>query len=152
MLRSTTVTVISLDSPDGESSEVRGGELLVATGRRPNTDQLEVEAGRIAVDDRGFVVTDHQLRTNVEGVWALGDITNPVQLSTLPTMRPGGCATISPTRTARQPWTTGSSLMRCSAIPRSPASVSPSRSRRWRIPYVSHVQPYAAAAYGYDAA
>jgi len=55
-------------------------QLLVATGRRPNSDNLEVARAGIAVDDNGYVTTDEYLRTSVEGVWALGDITNPAQL------------------------------------------------------------------------
>ncbi len=60
--------------------EHRCDELLVATGRAPNGDRLKVAATRVATDDDGYVVTDPQRRTNVEGIWALGDITNPVQL------------------------------------------------------------------------
>jgi pyruvate/2-oxoglutarate dehydrogenase complex dihydrolipoamide dehydrogenase (E3) component len=47
--------------------------LLTAIGRRPNTDDLGLETAGIATDDRGFIQVDDQLRTNVEGVWALGD-------------------------------------------------------------------------------
>ena len=60
--------------------ELRADELLVATGRIPNGDRLDVAAGGIDTDDAGYVVTDDQLRTTAEGVWALGDVTNPVQL------------------------------------------------------------------------
>jgi pyruvate/2-oxoglutarate dehydrogenase complex dihydrolipoamide dehydrogenase (E3) component len=45
----------------------------MAIGRRPNTDDLGLEIAGIAVDDRGFIKVDDRLRTNVEGVWALGD-------------------------------------------------------------------------------
>jgi len=44
-----------------------------AVGRRPNTDDLGLEKAGIAVDSRGYIVVDDQLRTNVPGVWALGD-------------------------------------------------------------------------------
>jgi len=67
-------------SQNGEHSEVRGDQLLVATGRIPNSDDLNVEATGVAVDRSGYVVTDSQMRTNVPGVWALGDVTNPAQL------------------------------------------------------------------------
>ncbi len=53
--------------------EVVGSQLLFATGRRPNTDDLGLDKAGIAVDRRGYVTVDDQLRTNVEGVWALGD-------------------------------------------------------------------------------
>jgi mycothione reductase len=59
---------------DAEPVEVTGDELLVAAGRRPNTDTLNVDAAGIETDDRGFVETDEYLRTSADGVWALGDI------------------------------------------------------------------------------
>jgi pyruvate/2-oxoglutarate dehydrogenase complex dihydrolipoamide dehydrogenase (E3) component len=52
---------------------VWGSHLLVATGRRPNTDDLGLEKAGVAVDARGFIAVDDQLRTSVEGIWALGD-------------------------------------------------------------------------------
>ncbi len=67
-------------SQNGTHSEIRGDALLVATGRVPNSDDLDVAASGIEIDHAGYVVTDSQLRTNVERIWALGDITNPVQL------------------------------------------------------------------------
>ena len=53
---------------------VTGDELLIAAGRRPNTDILDVEAAGVDTDERGFVETDKYLRTTADGVWALGDI------------------------------------------------------------------------------
>jgi dihydrolipoamide dehydrogenase len=58
----------------GESVTATGDELLVAAGRRPNTDLLNLDAAGVDTDDRGFVETDEYLRTSAEGVWALGDI------------------------------------------------------------------------------
>ena len=63
---------VKLDCRDGDR-EVVGSHLLVAVGRRPNTDDLGLESAGIAVDARGYIVVDDQLRTNVPGVWALGD-------------------------------------------------------------------------------
>src|SRR5262249_32524284 len=57
----------------GIGSQIVGSHLLMAIGRRPNTDDLGLEIAGIAVDDRGFIKVDDRLRTNVEGVWALGD-------------------------------------------------------------------------------
>ncbi|MEO7390634.1 MAG: mercuric reductase [Ramlibacter sp.] len=51
-----------------------GSHLLVATGRLPNTDRLNLAAVGVEVDARGFVPTNAQLETNVPGIWALGDI------------------------------------------------------------------------------
>ncbi|MDS0474741.1 dihydrolipoyl dehydrogenase [Natrinema sp. 1APR25-10V2] len=59
---------------DEEPVTVTGDELLVAAGRVPNTDALNVEAAGIETDADGFVETDEYLRTTAEGVWALGDI------------------------------------------------------------------------------
>jgi len=47
--------------------------VLMAVGRRPNTDDLGLEAAGVAVDSRGFITVDDHLRTNVSGIWALGD-------------------------------------------------------------------------------
>jgi pyruvate/2-oxoglutarate dehydrogenase complex dihydrolipoamide dehydrogenase (E3) component len=52
---------------------VTGTHLLLAVGRRPNTDDLGLDAVGVAVDERGYIVVDDQLRTSVPGIWALGD-------------------------------------------------------------------------------
>ncbi len=57
----------------GRRSDVTGSHLLLATGRRPNTDDLGLEQAGVAVDERGYIQVDEQLRTNVLGIWALGD-------------------------------------------------------------------------------
>jgi dihydrolipoamide dehydrogenase len=49
-------------------------ELLVAAGRVPNTDKLDVEAAEIETDDRGFIETGEFMETNIGGVYAIGDI------------------------------------------------------------------------------
>ncbi|MDB5410158.1 MAG: FAD-dependent pyridine nucleotide-disulfide oxidoreductase [Rhodospirillales bacterium] len=53
--------------------EVVGSHVLLAVGRRPNTDDLGLDAAGVATDERGYIVVDDQLRTNVPGIWALGD-------------------------------------------------------------------------------
>jgi len=53
--------------------EVRGSHLLVAVGRRPNTDDLGCEAAGIALDDQGFIQADDHYRTGAPGVYAVGD-------------------------------------------------------------------------------
>ncbi|AEH36588.1 dihydrolipoyl dehydrogenase [Halopiger xanaduensis] len=71
------VTVEARPFPDDEDADrisVAGDELLVAAGRVPNTDTLNVSAAGIETDDQGFVETDEYLRTTADGVWALGDI------------------------------------------------------------------------------
>ncbi|RDS86063.1 FAD-containing oxidoreductase [Dyella psychrodurans] len=53
--------------------EVRGTHVLIAAGRRPNTDTLGLEKAGVATDKHGYIVVDDQCRTNVEGIWAMGD-------------------------------------------------------------------------------
>ena len=63
---------VKIDSA-GKISQVVGTHLLVATGRRPNTDDLGLDKAGITTDARGYIQVDDQLRTNVAGVWAMGD-------------------------------------------------------------------------------
>ena len=65
-------TVARLDCRDN-AAEVAGTHLLLAVGRRPNTTDLGLDRAGVAVDARGYILVDDQLRTNVPGIWALGD-------------------------------------------------------------------------------
>jgi pyruvate/2-oxoglutarate dehydrogenase complex dihydrolipoamide dehydrogenase (E3) component len=56
-----------------KNSEVVGTHVLVAIGRRPNTDDLGLDKAGIAADSHGYIQVDDQLRTNVPGIWAMGD-------------------------------------------------------------------------------
>jgi pyruvate/2-oxoglutarate dehydrogenase complex dihydrolipoamide dehydrogenase (E3) component len=53
--------------------EVAGSHLLLAVGRRPNTDDLGLDKAGIVTDEKGFIKVDDELRTNVPGIWAIGD-------------------------------------------------------------------------------
>jgi pyruvate/2-oxoglutarate dehydrogenase complex dihydrolipoamide dehydrogenase (E3) component len=64
--------VAQLDGPSGHC-EVVGTHLLLAIGRKPNTDDLGLEAAGVKLDPRGYVVTDEYLCTSVPHIWALGD-------------------------------------------------------------------------------
>jgi pyruvate/2-oxoglutarate dehydrogenase complex dihydrolipoamide dehydrogenase (E3) component len=64
--------VARVDCADG-APEVAGSHLLLAVGRRPNTDDLGLDRAGVKCDDRGYIVVDEELRTNVPGIWALGD-------------------------------------------------------------------------------
>ena len=54
-------------------SEIIGSDLLVATGRKPNTDDLGLEAAGVELDGRGYIKVGDDLQTNVPGIWAMGD-------------------------------------------------------------------------------
>src|SRR5205823_6121028 len=58
----------------GGSETVRGSHLLVATGRRPNTDDLGLESTGVQLTPEGFIRVNGRLETNVPGIWALGDV------------------------------------------------------------------------------
>jgi pyruvate/2-oxoglutarate dehydrogenase complex dihydrolipoamide dehydrogenase (E3) component len=64
--------VAQLDGP-ASRCEVVGTHLLLAIGRKPNTDDLGLEAAGVKLDPRGYVVTDEYLCTSVPHIWALGD-------------------------------------------------------------------------------
>ncbi|HUA19985.1 MAG TPA: FAD-containing oxidoreductase [Bryobacteraceae bacterium] len=61
-----------VDCEEG-APEVLGSHLLLAVGRRPNTDDLGLENAGVTRDEHGYIQVDDQLRTNVPGIWALGD-------------------------------------------------------------------------------
>jgi pyruvate/2-oxoglutarate dehydrogenase complex dihydrolipoamide dehydrogenase (E3) component len=64
---------MKLDCLDG-APRIRGTHLLMAVGRRPNTDDLGLDVAGIETDSKGYIVVDDQCRTNVDGVWAIGDV------------------------------------------------------------------------------
>lgn len=59
---------------DGTESSITGSHLLVATGRVPNTDTLNLEAIGLAMNNRGYIETNGRLETSIDGIYALGDI------------------------------------------------------------------------------
>jgi pyruvate/2-oxoglutarate dehydrogenase complex dihydrolipoamide dehydrogenase (E3) component len=63
---------VGVNCPEGEPRAV-GSHLLLAVGRRPNTDDLGLEAAGVETDARGYIKVDEGLATNVAGIWALGD-------------------------------------------------------------------------------
>ncbi|WP_163265427.1 dihydrolipoyl dehydrogenase [Chelativorans alearense] len=66
---------VTFEPTNGDASQtVEAAVVLVATGRRPFTDGLGLEEAGVEVDERGRVKTDGHLRTNVEGIYAIGDV------------------------------------------------------------------------------
>lgn len=63
---------VTVDCTAG-APEIVGTDVLLAVGRRPNTDDLGLEAAGIATDERGYITVDDRLETSVPGVYALGD-------------------------------------------------------------------------------
>jgi pyruvate/2-oxoglutarate dehydrogenase complex dihydrolipoamide dehydrogenase (E3) component len=64
--------IAKVDCTDG-APEVAGSHLLMAVGRRPNTDDLDLDKAGVRCDERGYIVVDDRLQTTAPGVWALGD-------------------------------------------------------------------------------
>ena len=64
---------VTADCESG-SEEIVGSHVLLAVGRRPNTDDLGLDKAGVETDPRGFIMVDDQLRTNVPGIWAIGDV------------------------------------------------------------------------------
>jgi pyruvate/2-oxoglutarate dehydrogenase complex dihydrolipoamide dehydrogenase (E3) component len=60
-------------SSGGDQIKLAASHVLLASGRRPNTDDLGLEAAGVAMDSRGFIRVDDRLQSNVPGIWALGD-------------------------------------------------------------------------------
>ncbi|MFL5375380.1 MAG: dihydrolipoyl dehydrogenase family protein, partial [Myxococcales bacterium] len=83
-----TSRVLRVDGTQGDvrvqlegGSEVRGSHLLVAVGRRPNTDDLGCDKAGIEIDEKGAIKVDDRYRTSAEGTYAVGDVTGGPQFT-----------------------------------------------------------------------
>ena len=63
---------VHVDCEDGPP-DVLGTHVILAVGRIPNTNDLDLDRAGVATDQRGYIIVDDQLQTNVPGIWALGD-------------------------------------------------------------------------------
>ncbi|MCH7777671.1 MAG: FAD-containing oxidoreductase [Gemmatimonadetes bacterium] len=66
--------VVVTASCDPGPEEIVGSHVLLAVGRKPNTDDLGLDKAGVETDPRGFIMVDDQLCTNVPGIWAIGDV------------------------------------------------------------------------------
>jgi len=64
---------VGVTCPEGEEPSSIGSHVLLAVGRTPNTQDLGLDKAGITTDEKGFITVDDQLRTNVEGIYAMGD-------------------------------------------------------------------------------
>jgi len=125
-------------------------QLLVATGRIPNGEQLGVANTGVELNDAGYVVVDEHQRTGVEGIWALGDICNPMQLK-----HTANAETRVLAHNIHNP--TDLRTVNYSGAPSAvfthPQIATVGRTERdlaaEGINYVAHTQPYSATAYGW---
>jgi dihydrolipoamide dehydrogenase len=72
---------VTAELSDGKEITVEADKVLVTVGRRPNSDQIGLASTGVAVDERGFIKVDKQQKTNVEGIYAIGDVTGPPLLA-----------------------------------------------------------------------
>ena len=147
--REGTEAVLEVQDSDGRRMELRADEMLVATGRIPNSDRLNVAAAGIETDQAGYVVTDDHLRTTAEGVWALGDITNPVQLKHVANHE---ARVVRHNLTHPDPARVDHRFIPHAVFGHpqvASVGLTERECRQQQIPYRSHTHPYSAAAYGW---
>ena len=102
----------------GEAQSIEADVVLVSIGRRPNTDGLDLEAAGIQLNKRGQIEVDHDFRTGVAGVYAIGDVVPGPMLATKPRMRGSPSPRSSPARS-------GSSITTSSRASSTPSRRSP---------------------------
>jgi pyruvate/2-oxoglutarate dehydrogenase complex dihydrolipoamide dehydrogenase (E3) component len=73
-------TVVTYEK-DGTSQQIAADRILVATGRRANTDGLGLENTDVQLGSRGNIIVDDHLKTNVDNVWAIGDVKGGLQFT-----------------------------------------------------------------------
>ena len=83
---------VHAEGPEGEPEQLDAEVLLVATGRTPNGDTLDLERGGIEADDDGLIIVDEYQRTSAAGVFALGDVSSRRAAQACRQQRRAGCA------------------------------------------------------------
>lgn len=77
----TDGVIVQYTRAEGNTEEVKGSALLVATGRKPNLDGLNVEIAGVKLNPKGYIEVDDQLKTSVDNIWAIGDINGGPQFT-----------------------------------------------------------------------
>jgi len=72
--RDGTVSLTVAPAAGGASETIAASHVLVSIGRRPNTDGLGLDKAGLKVNNRGQIDTDHEFRTSIPGIWAIGDV------------------------------------------------------------------------------
>ncbi len=72
---------LTVKTAKGETKTIEAERVLSAIGRAPNTEDVGLEAAGVKLTDRGFIAIDRQMRTSVEGVYAIGDVAGPPLLA-----------------------------------------------------------------------
>jgi mycothione reductase len=140
---------VELTTPAG-SQAVDAEVLLVATGRTPNSDRLNVAAAGLEVDEHGHVRTDDTYATNVQGIWALGDLSNHFQLKHMANAeaRLVRHNLLHPDDLRKLPFTVVPSAVFADPQVASVGLTEHAASQRGQA-YVAATRPYSAAAYGW---
>jgi dihydrolipoamide dehydrogenase len=73
--------VLTVELKDGKTAAIDADKILLAIGRRPNSEDLGLAEAGVALDRRGFITIDDQLRTNVPGIYAIGDVAGGMMLA-----------------------------------------------------------------------
>ena len=78
---SKTGVKVSFEPKGGKAETLEADYVLVSVGRRPNSQDIGLEKAGVKTDDRGFILTDDRKRTNVKGIYAIGDVTRGPMLA-----------------------------------------------------------------------
>ncbi|NVB80504.1 MAG: dihydrolipoyl dehydrogenase [Kofleriaceae bacterium] len=73
--------VLTVELADGKTAQIDADKILLSIGRKPNSENLGLEAAGVAVGKGGFVTVDDKLRTNVPGIYAIGDLVGGMMLA-----------------------------------------------------------------------
>ncbi|HET9620217.1 MAG TPA: dihydrolipoyl dehydrogenase [Kofleriaceae bacterium] len=73
--------VLHVELKDGKTAQIDADKILLSIGRRPNSENLGLEAAGVATGKGGFIIADDKLRTNVPGIYAIGDVIGGMMLA-----------------------------------------------------------------------